>query len=217
MKLVRIDTQRAYEIIREKITTLEMSPGETIDAGKLSDELEMTMTPIREAIKLLAHDHLVEFTDKGIYVSEIDLADLQQLSELRVMLESFSAYQAAQRATPDDIAILEALRQEQASIPSGENKRLIEVDHKFHQAIAGAAHNKYLADTLENYFGLSKRLWFLALPKIGFLSRAVDKHLELVDAIKARDSQTAEAVMRDHVKDFYDRVSEILDEMDKED
>jgi DNA-binding GntR family transcriptional regulator len=215
MKLVRIDTQRAYEVIRDKITTLELSPGEIIDQSGLEEELGMPTTPIREALKLLAHDQLVEITDKAINVSDIDLADLQQLSELRVMLEAFSANQAAQRATPDDIVILEALRQEQASIPPDESRRLIEVDHKFHQAIAAAAQNKYLAQTLENYFGLSQRLWFLALPEIEFLAGAVDKHLQIVDAIKARDSETAEAVMRNHVRDFYDRVSAVLNKLMK--
>ena len=86
------------------------------------------------------------------------------------------------------------------------------MDHKFHQAIARAAHNKYLADSLERLFGLSQRLWYLALPRLGFLPAAVEKHLDLVQAIKNGDGDRAEQIMRDHVAEFYAQVREILAE-----
>jgi DNA-binding GntR family transcriptional regulator len=138
--------------------------------------------------------------------------DLEQLSELRLSLEGLSARLAAQRATDDDLVILEALRREQASTPPEDSKRLFDVDHKFHQAVAQAAHNKYLADSLERLFGLSQRLWYLALPKLGFLPGAVEKHLDLVQAIKNSDGDQAERIMRAHVGEFYAQVREILAE-----
>jgi DNA-binding GntR family transcriptional regulator len=172
----------------------------------------MGLTPIREALKLLVHDNLVEISPRGgIFVSTVDLADLQQISELRRLLESFCAQQAALRATPDDLAILEALRQEQAAIPPDDSQRWFELDHKFHQAIARAAHNKYLAQTLERFFGLSQRLWYLALPHLGFLPASVEVHLDLVEAIKNRDAERAEGLMSAHVQDFYDRVHQVLE------
>ena len=113
-------------------------------------------------------------------------------------------------ATADDIAVLEALRQEQAAIPPEDSRRLFEVDHKFHQAVARAAHNKYMARTLDQFYGLSLRLWYLVLPHLDFLPAAVEKHLDLVAAIKAGDADRAEAIMRDHVQSFYNKVQEIL-------
>jgi DNA-binding GntR family transcriptional regulator len=146
----------------------------------------------------------------GLYVADVNIPDLEQISEMRLALESFSARLAAQRATPDDVVVLEALRQEQADTSPEDSRRLFNVDHKFHQAIAQAAHNKYLADALERLFGLSQRLWYLALPKMGFLSSAVEKHLDLVEAIKKGDSIRAETIMREHVAEFYAQVREIL-------
>ncbi|MEJ2263715.1 MAG: FCD domain-containing protein, partial [Anaerolineales bacterium] len=87
-------------------------------------------------------------------------------------------------------------------------------DHKFHQAIARAAHNKYLAQTLDHFFGLSQRLWYLALPHLEFLPGAVEVHLDLVQAIKDGDADQAEALMSAHVRDFYAKVSEILAQKD---
>jgi DNA-binding GntR family transcriptional regulator len=211
MELERVDTRRAYELLREQITTLELAPGAPINEQDLAEALEMGLVPVREALKRLALESLVVITPRhGLYVAEVNVPDLVQLSEIRLALECLSARLAAERATPDELAILEALRQEQASTPTSDSRRLLEVDHKFHQAIARAAHNKYLSDALDRLFGLSQRLWYLALPSLGFLPAAVEKHLALVDAVRCGQAEEAERIMRDHVRDFYDQVQAIL-------
>jgi len=211
MELERVDTKRAYERIREQITTLELAPGVAVNEEQLAGELDIGLNPVREALKLLAHESLIVITPRhGIYVAAVNVPDLEQLSEMRLNLESLSARLAAERATLDDIAVLEALRQEQAATLPGDTRRLFDVDHKFHRAIAQAAQNKYLADALERLFGLSQRLWYLALPRLEFLSSAVGKHLDLVEAIKARDGDRAEAIMREHVAEFLRQVREVL-------
>jgi DNA-binding GntR family transcriptional regulator len=211
MELERVDTKRAYQRIREQITTLELAPGSVINDQQLARNLDMGLAPVREALKLLAHENLVVITPRhGLYVADVNVPDLEQLSEMRLALEGLSARLAAQRANDDDNAVLEALRQEQASTPAEDSRRLFDVDHKFHQAVAQAAHNKYLAASLERLFGLSQRLWYLALPSLGFLPSSVEKHLELVEAIKTRDGDQAECIMREHVKEFYAQVRKIL-------
>lgn len=213
MELIRVDTQRAYELIREQITTLELEPGSIINEQALAADLDMGAAPVREALKLLAHENLVIITPHhGLHVAHVNVPDLEQISEMRLALEGLSARLAAQRATKDDIVILEALRQEQATTPAEDSRRLFDIDHKFHQAVAQSAHNKYLADSLERLFGLSQRLWYLALPRIGFLPDAIQKHLDLVLAIKNGNSDEAERIMRQHVQEFYDQVHEILAE-----
>lgn len=211
MELIRIDTQKAYEQLREQIVRLQLAPGALIDEQQLSAELDLSPTAIREAIKLLAHDGLVQVTPRhGLYVAPVSLEDLAQLSEMRESLEALCAHLAAQRATADDLAVLEALRREHHSIAASDSERLFELDHRFHQAIARAAHNKYLARTLETFFGLSQRLWYLALPEIAALPAAVEEHVHLAAAIQAGDADRAERLMRAHVKGFYDEVKEIL-------
>lgn len=210
MELVRIDTQRAYELIREKITSLALAPGSLIDEGKLADEMEMGLVPVREALNLLAHDHLVETADQGLFVSKVKIPDLQQISEIRILLEPFCAQQAAAHATFDDIVVLEALSHEQSRISSDQPKLLFDLDHKFHQAIAQAAKNKYLAEILEDFYGHSRRVWFLVLPRLDFLPAAVESHLEMVQAIKDQNGKQAAQIMQEHVREFYEKVFEIL-------
>jgi DNA-binding GntR family transcriptional regulator len=214
MQLVRVDTQRAYELIREKITTLELEPGSSIDEAKLAQELDIGLTPVREALKLLLHEHLVEAPPRGLYVTDIKVDELKKISNIRLLLEPYTAREAVKHATDDDLVILEALCQEQSEVPKDEPRELFEVDHKFHHALAQAADNKYLAQILEQFYGLSQRLWFLALPHLEFLPGAVETHLEMVEAIKTGNGDRAAEIMREHIQDFYDKVFKILKEMD---
>ena len=211
MDLVRVDTQRAYELIWDKITTLALKPGAAINEQQLAGELGMALTPVQEALKLLAHEHLVVITPRhGMYVADVNTPDLDQLSELRLSLEALAAGMAAAprharrpgRAGGDPAGT--------GGGRSGDPRRLFEIDHQFHKAIAQAAHNKYLAQTLDHFFGLSLRLWYLVLPHLEFLPGAVEKHLDLVDAIRAGDAAAAERIMHSHVESFYTEVRRVL-------
>jgi len=211
MEMVRVDTQRAYELIWEKITTLELEPGSPVNEQQLAEELRLGLVPVREALRLLAHENLVIITPRhGLYVADVNVTDLQQLSEMRLSLEALAARLAAQRATPDDLVVLDALRHEQATVSPEDSQRLFDLDHKFHQAVAQAAQNRYLAQTLDRLFGLSRRLWYLVLPQLGYLPTSVEKHLDLVEAIKEGNADGAEQIMRLHVEDFYAQVRETL-------
>ena len=217
MELVDVDTQQAYDRIREAIITLELAPGTLVNEQQLAEDLHMGAVPVREALKLLAHDELIVITPRhGLYVADINLPDLEQISEVRLTLEPLCAGLAAQRATTDDLTVLEALRQEQAATAPGDSRRLLDVDHKFHQAIVRAAKNKYLIRILEHLFGLSQRLWYMALPQLDSLPTAVAEHLEMVESIKTQDAVRARKIMHDHVKEFYDRVRAILNSCEKE-
>lgn len=212
MKLIRVDTQRAYDALWERITTLELPPGAPINEQELAEELEMATVPVREALKWLAHENLVDVTERGgIYVADVNVDDLQQLSDMRLSLEALSARLAARRARPDDLVVLNALRKEQETLEAEKSQNLFDLDHRFHQAIAKAAHNKYLAQTLHRLFGLSRRLWYLVLPRLETLPSSVEMHLQLTTAIEDGDADRAESIMREHVKAFYDEVHEIVE------
>jgi DNA-binding GntR family transcriptional regulator len=187
-----------------------LSPGSLIDEGKLADELKMGSVPVRQALILLTYDHLVTTADQGLFVAKVEIPDLQQISEIRMLLEPYCAQRAAIHANADDIIVLEALCQEYSQIPSDQPKQLFDLDHKFHQAIARAAKNKYLAEILEDFYGHSKRVWFMVLPHLEFLPTAVESHLAMVQAIKRQDGEHAAQMMREHVQGFYEKVFEIL-------
>lgn len=211
-----VEVQRGYAILRERIITLALRPGASIRVERLADELGLSPVSVMEALQLLAHEGLIVVTpphQHGIYVSYVHLVTLDQLSETRVRLEALAARLAAQRATSDDLAVMDALLAERADTPVDEPGLILAIDHRLHQAVAQAARNTYLAGALENFFGLSQRLWYLVLPRLaapGALPGAVRMHADLVDAIRTRDGDRAEQVMREHVAQFYAQVRGLL-------
>lgn len=218
MELISVDTQHAYEKIREQIIMLQLPPGSIVNEQALSAQLELGAAPVREALKLLVHDNLIEISKHhGVYVSGICAEDLDMLSEVRVLLEAYAARLAAQRATEDDIMVMEALIEEQKGISPEDKQAWFDIDHKLHQAIANAARNHYLVKSLDYYFGLSQRLWFLALPKINFLAQAVEEHADILERIKNKQPERAEHIMAAHVEEFYNKVHQIVSEYNRMD
>ena len=197
VELVRVDTLKAYDDIKRKIIMLELAPGAPIDEDALAGELSLAATAIREALKLLAHDNLVTVTARhGIRVADAHADDLRQLFEMRLPLETLCVRMAAERARPDDITVMDALvREYEQAKRERDMNDLLDLDHRFHGALADAAHNRYMREALEHFFGLSERLWYLALPQVEWLIAALDRHATLVNAIKAHDAGRAAELM----------------------
>lgn len=206
MQLIRVDSQKAYQVLWDKITSLDLPPGAPLDIGELAKDLELSQASVKEALRLLVHEHLVEAPPRGLHVSKLEFSDLQKISTIRLNLESLAAQQAARRAEEDDLIILRSLCQEEAE----DTRAHFELDQKFHQAIAQAAHNEYLDTTLKHFYGLSKRLWFLALPYLDFLPSAVQSHIDLVEAIQNGDEPRAMEIMVEHIEEFYRKISGII-------
>ena len=106
-------SERAYYCIRELIVSLELAPGAVVSERELMERLGLGRTPIREALRTLAQEKLVEvYPRRGIFVSPVDVGDLAALSEARIALEGFAARLAAERATPADRELARALLDE---------------------------------------------------------------------------------------------------------
>ena len=91
-------SQKAYELIRRRIVDLELLPGAILDEGRLQSELGVGRTPIREALLRLSMERLVTIVPRrGIFVAEIGITDLQQIFEVRILLEAQAARLAARR------------------------------------------------------------------------------------------------------------------------
>jgi DNA-binding GntR family transcriptional regulator len=210
MNMNKVDTDKAYQLLWEKITTLELKPGDILDIAALADQLGFSQVSIQEALTLLIYNHLVVAPPRGLYVAELAFSDLEKISTIRLNLETLSALQAARNADEDDLMILQSLCEEVAQ----DTQELFTLDQLFHQAIAKASKNEYLAETLQQLYGLSKRLWFLALPYLDFLPSAVQSHSNLVDAIRNRDESLAMEIMQEHIEEFYLKIKAIISEKD---
>ncbi|MFW5933527.1 MAG: GntR family transcriptional regulator, partial [Actinomycetota bacterium] len=161
-------SQQAYYLLRDRIVTLALPPGSLVNERELGEEFGLGRTPIRDALRRLADDGLVEvWPRRGIYVGAIDVGDLRGISELRVELEGFAARLAAQRATDadrDDLA--ELLEELDALTGETDERRLIHLDQRIHRLIYRIARNPFLEAAAERAYVLALRLWFLALERV---------------------------------------------------
>jgi DNA-binding GntR family transcriptional regulator len=203
---------QAYYRIQELIVSLELAPGSPISERELMERLELGRTPVREALRALAREQLVDvYPRRGMFVSGIDVGDLAGLSEVRAALESHAAGLAAERATDDDRAAIDMLLDELNGTDGELDERmLIDLDQRIHRHVYGCTHNPFLAATLDEYYVLTLRIWFLALHRVARLEDAVQEHRRLLEAIRDRDRARAEDAMCRHVTSFEQAIRRAL-------
>ena len=198
---------KAYHEIRGLIVSLTLAPGAVIDERGLIERLGIGRTPVREALRRLAHERLVEvYPRRGMFVTGVDVRELARLSEVREVLEPEAARLAAERATDVDREELAALLVELAAGGS----ELIDLDERIHRAVYRAAHNDLLEATLEQYYVLALRIWSIALDRAHELEEAVEEHRALLEAIQAGDGDRAAETMRAHVQNFEQAMHRVL-------
>ncbi len=199
----RLIADRAYFELRDRIVTLRLPPGTALIEDKLMRELEIGRTPLREAVKRLALESLVEIRPRrGTYVTDVNVADIVHITEVRAELEGQAASLAAMRMDDDARARAAALLAELDALTSHDGEALMQIDERVHRLTWEASGNPYLVDTLEGYFALSLRVWHLVLDRVPGLEAAVHHQRDLLEALLARDGARAHELMRDHVLAF---------------
>lgn len=194
----------AYRTLKEKIITLEYPPATLLNETMLMDELDLGRTPIREALQRLAFENLVIILPRrGTIVADLNMSDIQKIFEIRLELEAQAAFLAAQRATPGQIAEMEALFAEADEIIAQANHRqLIALDHQLHLLLAKAAQNEFLEEILERLYTHILRLWYVSLHEVSRLAEAIEEHRDIISALQAGDGEKAAEIMRAHIAGF---------------
>ena len=204
-------SEEAYLRIRERIVCLEMPPGSVVNEARLREELKIGRTPIREALQRLARENLVKsIPHRGTFVTDVNITDLARITEVRVVLEAHAARLAAEKLTSSDREAMEDLLDVVRRGGISDQRELMRLDQQIHLRVYRAARNSFLEATLERYFNLSLRLWYLVLDREIRLREAVDEHIELLKAILAGDGDLAEAIMRRHVTGFEREIRKVL-------
>jgi DNA-binding GntR family transcriptional regulator len=197
---------RAYAAIRDLIVSLELPPGSLIDERRLVESLGIGRTPVREALRRLAQEQLVEvFPRRGMFVTGVDVGDLARISEVRAVLEPEAARLAATRATDEERDELAALGDR---IKRGAD--LMALDERIHRAVHAAAHNHLLEKTLGEYYVLALRIWMIALDRAQELEKAVEAHRDLIHEIVVGNGDGAAEIMRAHVEGFEQAMRKVL-------
>ncbi|MDR2839153.1 MAG: GntR family transcriptional regulator [Azonexus sp.] len=193
--------QEVAERLRQRIFAHELTPGDWIDEQKLAEQYGISRTPLREALKVLAAEGLVELKPRrGCYVTEISRQDLDDIFPLMAMLEARAAVDAARRATPADIDGLQAIHERlETAAADGHIKAFFEANQAFHRRIQELSGNRWLLSVTQDLRKVLKLSRLNSLSLAGRLQQSLDEHRAILAAFAAGDAENTERLMHDHL------------------
>ena len=193
--------QQVANRLRKRIYQQQLKPGERIDEKRLCEEMGISRTPLREALKVLDADGLVVLQPRrGCFVAELGEQQLKELFPVMAVLEGLIAREATRGLQQADLAELEALHEQLEQAAAREDvDRYYEHNYVFHKRVQDLSRNRYLQRVAHDL----RKLLFLArhqqLKKPGRLQQSLSEHRRLMEAFRRGDADTAEATMKEHL------------------
>ena len=187
--------------LRERIFAGELTPGTFLDEVKLAEQMAISRTPLREALKVLTAEGLVRHElRRGCFVNEVTERDLDEIFPVIALLEGRCAHEAARNASDADLAALEDLHEKLARHARAKRiNEYYETNYAIHEAIITLAGNRWLAGVIGDLRKIVKLARLQQLHAPGRLEQSLSEHLAVFAALKARDAEGAEAAMRTHL------------------
>jgi DNA-binding GntR family transcriptional regulator len=203
-------SEALFRRIGQEIVRGERKPGERLLEEKLCEEYGCSRSPLREALRMLAAENLVTIEPRrGTRVAQLTTQDIADLFEVRVDIEALATRLAAERAGPEDIALLERLNEDMKRLAvSGDTSGYFDVNAQFHVAIAQASHNDYLTSLVRSAAERSVLTLFRTFTSPERVLQAAAKHDELIAALRAGDAELADRHMRAHIEASRDEAHE---------
>lgn len=194
----------AYRAIREGILAGSLAQGSHITARQLAEATGLSRTPVREAMRRLEAEGLITLIpNRGAFVARWTESEIEQIYELRVLLESFAAQVAAERINDEQRAELRSLAQEMGRLVEQRPvnvEAIAEVNDRFHKGVLEACGNPRLRDLLGTITEVPLQLSTFRRYSIDELRRSAAQHAELVSALLVGDGDWARSVMTAHIR-----------------
>ena len=205
-------TEDAYRLIKWRITTVQLPPGATFTEPQLAADLDLSRTPLREALLLLRREGLVTVEGRSGYrVSTVTLRDVHDLASVRRSLEGDAAFAAASRLVePGQLETLEERVPPRDGTNPATSSEWIEADRRFHLALAVIAGNQHLVSALGPVLEKSARLLHLLVTLHPATGAATHDHDGLLSALRARDGEGARQAAVNGISSIEAEVSRAL-------
>jgi len=202
------------EALKDAIVNGKLKPGERLMEQQVAEELCVSRTPVREAIrKLEIEGFIIIVPRKGAYVSDVSLKDIAQVFEVRAAMEALAAGLAAQRISDEQLGVLEKKLAEVESVAESlDLDSIIQFDTDFHEIIYNASKNDRLVQILHNLREQIQRYRTTSLASPGRLKDTIKEHRELLEAISTRDVTLAQRVAKEHIENAEGTIVEAFKE-----
>jgi DNA-binding GntR family transcriptional regulator len=210
---------RAYAALKDVIVSLNIygQPGEVrLDERQLASDLGISRTPVREAMAQLEREGFVRSVPRrGVYVVRKTRRQVIELITAWAALESMAARLITQNATGQEIATLRSMfgKFENGTLHAKLDE-YSEVNIQFHQAIIGMSHNGVLIDLAENLFTHMRMIRRKTIGEQDRVDRSIRDHMNIIEALEARDTERAEDLVRNHALGLAEHVAKYADYLD---
>ena len=201
-----------YPLIRDLILTGQIAPGEVLDEKAIAAQLDISRTPVREAVKKLSDEHLVDVVaQSGTRVASIDRHEIEQAYLIRRALEMESAAHAAPRMTEAHAeSLTEILLLHERAIEQKKFVKAIAIDDSFHRTIAQIADMPRLWHMVEISKAHLDRCRHTLLPRTGEATATLEQHREIIRTLNTKNPEAAREAMRNHLDHAYRGVDRML-------
>ncbi len=187
--------------LRHAIFSHEFEPGGWIDEQALAKAYGISRTPMREALKVLSAEGLVTLIPRrGCYVAEIPEREVEEIFPVLALLEGRSAHEATLKASPADVRHLEELHEKlERYAAQKKTESFFEVNQEFHRTLHEIGGNRWLLQFIDEMRKVMRLVRFHSLASEGRVEQSVAEHRQIMAAIRKRDAEAADKLMRDHL------------------
>ncbi len=198
---------QVFEHIEKDILSGKYQRGEIITESKMSAELGVSRTPIREALRRLSQEHLIEESGKGSVVIGISEKDLDDIFLIRKQLEPLSASMAAKHHTPEQLAELkETLELQEFYVSKADTDHVKHMDNKFHRILYKLTGSNVFYDTLVPLHKKIQKYRRASLQSSSRAEASVLEHRKIYEAIASRDQELAYKTVLEHIENAYNHI-----------
>ena len=188
---------KVFHSIREDILNGKYQANEELKEKNIGDDLGVSRTPVREALRQLELEGLVHIIpNKGAFVEGVTLQDVKDIYEIRTLLEGLCARWAAERITQEQLEELEEIV-------------FLSDFHRFHERVYEACASKELTRVLRDYHHYLQRIRRITLEEKARAHASINEHRAIAEALKARDARTAEECARLHIRNTISNMDKI--------
>lgn len=195
--------EQVYSLLRRMVLAGEFAFGQRLAEERIAEQLDVSRTPVREAMVRLHADRLLNrYADGGFYVAEPDLVDLRDLYELRLTLELRGLSRARENGYRHDASIVEPLRDRWRAIredPPAPDPSFVELDESYHVALSRSAGNFAITEMLETVNARIRPVRMYDFLTVDRVTLSIDEHLGILESVLVDDLDEAEQRLRHHI------------------
>ena len=202
---------RVFVKIENDILNGQYKPGDSLNESKVANELDVSRTPVREAIRQLELEGLVAYIpNKGAIVKGMSREDIKDIYDIRIKIEGLAAKRAADNITPAQLKELkEVVEFEEFYTNKGDTEQILKLDTKFHEIIFRASGSRFLNRKFTSFHHYIQRARSLSLMDKERAKTALKEHMAIMKAIEKKDKEKAEELMSQHIFNASENIERI--------